>query len=103
MSFIFDAVRPGTSSLHRDRDSVINPHQRRLRKARTYGDLLSSFTRIVRDPVGSLGEVLEGLSLEGSPNKRRRSEDGESHRQALYLRMKEVRRASSKGFLDGNR
>jgi len=95
MSFIFDAIRPGTNSLHRDRESVVNSQQRHLRNSRSYGDLLSPFARIVRDPVGSLGDVLEGLILEGSPNKRRRLEDEESRRQVLYIRMKEVRRTPS--------
>lgn len=91
MSFIFDAIRPGTNSLHRDSESVENSQQWRFHKSRTYGDLLSPIARIVQDPVGSLGDVLESLTLEGSPNKRRRSEDEESRRQVLYLRMKEVR------------
>jgi len=102
MSFIFGAIRPGTNSLHRDRESAVNSQQRHLRKSRTYGDLLTPFARVVRDPVGSLGDVLEGLGLEGNPNKRRRSEDEESRRQVLYLRMKEVRWISSQAFLDKN-
>ena len=91
MSFIFDAIRPGTNSLHRDCESVVNSQQRRLHKSGIYGELLSPFTRVIRDPVGSLGDVLEGLGLEGSSNKRRKSEDEESRRQVLYLRIKEVR------------
>lgn len=90
MSFIFDAVRPGTNFLHPDRYSVASQQQRRLRKSRTYGDLLSPIARVVRDPVGSLGEILETFTFEESPSKRRKSEDGESRRQVLYLRMKEV-------------
>lgn len=98
MSFIFDALRPGTNSLHQNRESTVNSQQRRLRKSRSYGDLLTPFTRVVRDPVGSLGDVLEDLGFEVSPSKRRRSEDEESRRRVLYLRMKEVRPTSSLAF-----
>jgi hypothetical protein len=103
MSFIFDAIRPGTNSLHRDRESIVNSQQWHFRKSRTYGDLLSPIARVVQDPVGSLGDVLESFTLEGSPSKRRRSEDEESRRQVLYLRMKEVRLTASQAFLDKTR
>ena len=91
MSLIFDAVRLGTGSLHQDHASVTGSQNPRLRKSRTYGDLLSPIARAIRDPVGSLGEILETFTLEENPRKRRKSEDGDSRRQVLYLRMKEVR------------
>lgn len=108
MSFIFDAVRPGTNALHIT-NSLSGQPQRRLRKSRTYGDLVAPITRVVLDRIGSLGEILETFTLEENPRKRRKSEDGESRRQVLYLRMKEASTyedwratATELDILDGN-
>jgi len=90
MAFIFDAVRPGTGSLHQDHNSASGPQHRRLRKSRTYGDLFSPITRAIRDPVGSLGDILETFTFDEKSRKKRKPEDGGSRRQVLYLRMKEV-------------
>ena len=87
MSFLQDAIRPGTGSLHHGLEEVASPI-RRLRKSQSsYGSLLTPLTRLVRDPTGSIGGLISGLQ----PEKEEHGAAEElpvSRKEILYLRMK---------------
>jgi hypothetical protein len=91
MSFLHDALRPGTSQFHKDSgDQVASTKQQRQRNSKSYGGLLSPLTSLIRDPAGSIGEILGSLSQWESQSAQSGDSGAESRLQVLQLRMKEV-------------
>lgn len=90
-------------ALHHDNgdvhiDTIQSRQGRRLRKSRSY-DIVGSLVDVVRDPVRSVGTVLEGLGQwqgDSSQRKvvgqaeRRVDAENEAKKQVLYIRLKEV-------------
>lgn len=90
MSFLHDAVLPGTARFYNggSNDAVKSP-ARRLRKSQSHGGFLSPLVHLVRNPVSSLGDALGGLREEYARTTAETAEV-EDRKKILYFRMKEV-------------
>ncbi|KAF9698900.1 hypothetical protein EKO04_002971 [Ascochyta lentis] len=81
MSFLSDTVLSGGSTrLH-----VAGDQKSSIRKSRSHGGFLSPLTKLVRNPVQSIGDAVGGRY---SPSPQDALDEDAGRRQILYLRMK---------------
>lgn len=88
MSFLSDTVFSGSSTrLH-----VAGNHHnggKAIRKSKSHGGFLSPLSKLVRNPVQSIGDVV-GSHYNDAPFQDAALDEDAGQRQILYLRMKNV-------------
>ena len=65
-------------------------HTRHLRKAKSNESFLTPLFRIVRNPAGTLGSILEGLQNEAAEEQAREAAERDSEKRILHFRLKTV-------------